>query len=40
VHDGLATDEFAAPDLAYATPFATVWEAAKRAVRRLAERME
>jgi len=40
VHDELAIDEFAAPDLAYATPSATVWEAAQRAARRLADRME
>ncbi|MBI4943856.1 MAG: FAD-dependent oxidoreductase [Actinobacteria bacterium] len=37
---GLTVDDLAAADLAYAPPFATVWEAVQLAARRLADRMQ
>ena len=36
---GLTVDDLASADLAYAPPFATVWEAVQLAARRLADRM-
>jgi pyruvate/2-oxoglutarate dehydrogenase complex dihydrolipoamide dehydrogenase (E3) component len=36
---GMTVDDLAGMDLAYAPPFATVWEAVQLAARRLADRM-
>jgi hypothetical protein len=35
----MTVDDLAGMDLAYAPPFATVWEAVQLAARRLADRM-